>query len=200
MSVDLESERLALERERLQEEVRQKDEELALRRLQVEATLPRPEPKEWRKELWTAFLASLPLFTALVAPTIGLVQFGLSQKSAALATADARKRESELRAETALLEARKAFDAKQLRLYEQAIAVSGKLAAEPVNSEGFKKAQQEFERLYWAELPLIETKPVESAMIRLRGVIYGDDLEEINQAVIDLAKAIRGELDQIYKR
>jgi hypothetical protein len=200
MPVDLEAERLALERERLREEVRQRDEELALQRLQIEASVPKPETRSWRTELRTVFLGSLPLLTALVAPTIGLVQFGLSQEYAAQAAAEARKREAELGAATARLEARKAFDAKKLQLYAQAITVSGKLAAEPVGSIAFKKAQQEFERLYWAELPLVETEPVERAMIQLRGAIYGEDVEEINQRVIDLARAVRGELNQIYQR
>jgi hypothetical protein len=199
MPTDLERERLELERERLQEETRLKEAGLELARRRLEASLPRTD-RSWGAALRASLVATIPLAAALAAPTIGLIQFGLSQEQAAKAAANARIAESEARAETARLEARKAFNAKRLALYEKAIAVTGRLASDRMDSPGFEQARRDFERLYWAELPLVEDTEVRQAMVKLRPALYRPDAEEINQLIIDVAHAIRAELRDMYGR
>lgn len=198
MAEGLEREWLALERERLREAVRQREEELRLEALRLQPTTEKP-PGFWR-ELGSSFAAGIPIITALITTSAGLWQFGLLQKQGAVASAEARTREAELRAETERREARKAFDAKRLSLYEKAISVSGRLASDPISSPAFEQARRDFERLYWAELPLVESKGVAGAMVKLRAriALRQPSAEDINQGVIDLAHAVRVDLRDVY--
>ena len=200
MPTDLERERLALVRERLQAEIRQKDEALELQRRRFEASIPRAEPQSWRTTLRAMIVAAVPLLAALTAPTVGLIQFGLSQEQAARVTAAARTREAELRAETARQEANRAFNTKRLALYERAILVTGRLASEPIGSPQFQKAQRGFESLFWSQLPLVEDEGVRRAMAELRAELDVRDPNGINQSVLNVANAIRADLREIYGR
>jgi hypothetical protein len=200
VAADLDRERLELERERLQAEIRHKEAALELEQRRFEASIPRAEPPSWRGTLKATMLATAPLLTALIAPTLGLVQFGYSQVQSAKASATARTREAELRAETARQEASRAFNAKRLALYEKAISVTGKLASEPIGSDGFKRARRQFESFYWSQLPLVENEGVSNAMAELRTGVINGDAAEINQGVIELAKAVRADLREIYGR
>lgn len=199
MSAEREQARQLLELKRLEAEVHFKEAACELMRRRLAAPAAKPE-RSFGASLRAALVGAIPLIAALAAPTAGLIQFGLSQEHGARATAAARIAEAGARAEASRTEARKAFNAKRLQLYEKAITVTGRLASERMDSPGFDKARRDFERLYWAELPLVESPEVSQAMARLRPALYRDDPDDLNQCVIEVANQIRADLRDVYGR
>lgn len=68
-------------------------------------------------------------------------------------------------AETSAVEARKPFEAERLRLYVEASSAAATLATS-ADSTARQKANEDFWRLYWGPLALVEDKSVEASMVR----------------------------------
>ena len=88
------------------------------------------------------------LLIAFVPPSFAFYQFIVTQ-----AKAEQNKRD------IAIVEARKAFISKRLDTYSKATAVASRLLISPrdsKNGDTFKKAQDDYEALYWASLPFVE--------------------------------------------
>jgi hypothetical protein len=112
-------------------------------------------------------------------------------------TRNAGEKERARTAETRLLESRKPFLELQLRLYFDAARVAGVLITETFNSPDWEEAVKRFWSLYWAELSVVESKAVETAMFRLGEAIKiytkegGKDKSDLQSAAYDLAHNIR---------
>jgi hypothetical protein len=112
-------------------------------------------------------------------------------------TRAAEEEERAKAAETRLIESRKPFLELQLRLYFDAARVAGVLVTETFDSLPWHEAVKRFWALYWAELAMVESNAVETAMVRLGQAIKiytkesGRDKSDLQSAAYDLAHNIR---------
>jgi hypothetical protein len=93
-------------------------------------------------------------------------------------------------------EATKLFQALIARpTYERAIGVTSRLAEGNVTPED----RDEFERLYWGELVLFETKDVEDAMVEFRNALEAEqtDLKKVADGMKQAAEAALSDLPKI---
>src|SRR5436190_19274130 len=67
--------------------------------------------------------------------------------------------------QVALVEAQKPFLEKQQALYFETAKVTGSLGHTPPTSPAWQALEDRFYSLYWGELSLVESKPVEARMI-----------------------------------
>lgn len=185
---------LLLQEQRITEELELRRVELQLKRDELD--FERATRKGWWSRLEKSLALAIPIFIALIAPSFSLIQYGWSQQAAAEAQAQATKA-------TAELEARKAFNAKQVELYEKTIRTTGTLLTTPLDSDEYKKAQEAFEILYWAELPLVEHPIVERAMVSFRRCLFRIEnispKDCLDERALALSQAIRASLNELYQ-
>src|SRR5687767_4611916 len=92
--------------------------------------------------------------------------------------------------------------ADKLELCEQTSEVTGVIGSRAgsgvdlKNAGEYQKARREFETIYWAELPLVENREVQAAMVGMRGELYRlvPNRDDIRDAAFVLAHAIRRDL------
>jgi len=106
-------------------------------------------------------------------------------------------------AETRRLTARTPFLNRQLELYLEATKVAAKFAVSDVSPSDAAQSKQRFWELYWGELPLVEDRRVENAMVCLGARLKGEprtdcECESLQDCVLELAHACRQSLAQSW--
>lgn len=120
-----------------------------------------------------------------------LAVFGASATFAwtAFTYVDSKNRESEARR----LEASHSYLDRQIKLLEEATAVTARIAV--AGSENAKaEDKQRFWELYWGALALVEGREVEFAMKRFGDILNGTTDGSLQNASLDLAHQCREEL------
>jgi hypothetical protein len=101
-----------------------------------------------------------------------------------------------------LIEAQKPFLDRQLQLYFDAVATAGKLVTLEHSDPDWQKAKQRYEQLYWAELSIVESGAVETAMVYFNRVLQGYEpvqLPELRLRAYCLAHAVRDSIKNSWK-
>lgn len=97
------------------------------------------------------------------------------------------------------IEATKPFLEKQLALYTEATEVAAKLATSQSDDE-LDAAKKRFLALYWGELALVEDKAVETAMVKFKQALDGNNKgHQLEQLSLALAHACRDSLAMSWK-
>lgn len=156
----------------------------------------------------SVLVGSLSVIAGIV---FSILSFNAARQKDALAReAEARTREFELkkyydeqrsRADKAAIEAAKPFLELRQKLYLDAIQNAGVLV-NPTNHTDpeLAKATKRFWELYWAELCMVESKEVESAMIGLGDLIADTSAppHDRQRAAVKLAHMLRDSLVQSW--
>ena len=131
----------------------------------------------------------LASFVAVIGGVVAVVISVFEYADAKRATAEAQR-----------LEMTKPFLEKQLKLFEDTIELTSRLAITPV-SERSEADLYHFESLYWGKLALVEGGDVESKMIAFKTILDSEDAdpEKAKKAVLALAHACRDELARNWR-
>ena len=188
-------------------DIRLKELDQKERQFNEELALKKAEQRGAWKGIERGLTIAIPLFIALIPASFSYYQFlkteeakTAAQSAATQSEANAKRERAKADRTTAILQARSAFAAKRITLYEKAVKVTGDLMVTRFGTPEYQEAQKQFELLYWSQLPLVEDGDVASAMIALRNSLKEASTEKhIETEVIGVSQAVRTSLKDLYE-
>jgi hypothetical protein len=146
----------------------------------------------------------VPVFLPVVAAVVGAIWSVSIYVDGQREAAEKRSREIADAAQTRLIEAQKPFLDKQLELYVRASKAAGILLVTKGSTPEWLTAYREFQSLFWAELPMVESATVETAMVNLREALIRYEFDvtfvtEVEKRSYCLGHAIRQSMQDSWK-
>lgn len=144
----------------------------------------------------------LPVATVVAGAVWALVTFFAHEKEQSATL----NRQDEAAQKARSFEVRRPFLDQQLKLYIEVASVGGFLVTHKPSEAAWQEKNVRFAQLYWSELSIVESKGVENAMVALGQTLFnyqktGEEAQRMGAetATLDLAHAIRADLDTIWK-
>lgn len=158
----------------------------------------KPTMGEGAARFWTVVFGGITAIGLIAAGVYTLIQY-LDAKEKDRESREKDRATLKLQIATTALAAKQAFNSKHLELCAQAAGAAGTIAT---SRDGSKKrlAEDDFWRLYWGPLGIVEESEVASAMIAFGHCLEGPCTDRAPKFLaLDLAHACRAEVSKDFQ-